>query len=272
MPEYQTTVQDATAILRGSAMLELSTYVASPSYLDVGTLSGLEVMEVMEVNKEENDNADADELVTKQEMTIKANLHEAANSAVWSILRSTFDTVTTVAAAEVAGATYVFAANTTAVDTLYELPGQNDSGAVQTITTVIATGPITYVHQVDYDMVKNASKKWCIVFLSGHAGGAYNAALACTVTYTYTPSASKLTKSGDKTVLPWFIARITTKNDGNAFVTTCYKCKITKGREWKYPKDDDTDRRVKVPIEIICKPDALYNSSFVYSISQEGGL
>jgi hypothetical protein len=269
MPEYQTTVQDATAILRGSAMLELSAYAASPSYLDVGTLSGLEVTEVMEVNKEENDNADADELVTKQEMTIKANLHEAANSAVWAILRSTFDTVTTVAAAEVAGATYVFAANTTVANLIYELPGQNDSGSVQTITTVVKTGPTTLTAGDDYISAKTANGKWGLLFI---AGGAYDATAAMTVTYTYTPSASKTTKSGDKTVIPWFIARITTKNDGNAFVTTCYKCKITKGREWKYPKDDDTDRRVKVPIEIICKADSLYNSSYVYAISQEGGI
>lgn len=253
-------------------MMEVAPYAASPIYVDAGALSGLEVSEELEVNQEDNDNADSDELVTKQEASIKANLHESTRAAIWTILRSTFDTVTPVAAAEVSGATKVFAANTTVVNVVYELPGQNATGAVQTITTVIATGPITYVHQVDYDMIKLANGKWGIVFFDGHVGGVYDATLACTVTYTYTPAASIVTKTGDKTVLPWFLVRITTKNDGNAHVTTLFKCKIKKGKEWKYPKDDDTDRRLKMPIEIICKPDALYNSSYVYSTSQEGGI
>lgn len=272
MPEYQTSVIDITAVLRGSGKLELSHYQATPSWVDVGAISGLEWSEDLEVNQEDNDNADSDELVTKQEGTLKCNLHESARTGVWHILRDTFDTVTPVAAAEVAGATYVLAANTTAANTLYLLPGQNATGLVQTITTVIATGPITYVHQVDYDMVMNAAGEWCIVFFTGHAGGVYDPTLACTITYTYTPAATVSTKSGDKTVLPWFMARITTKNDGLQFQTTLYKCKIKKGREFKYPKDDDTDRRVKVPIEVICKPDSTYNSSYVYFISQEGGL
>lgn len=269
MPEYQTAVQDITAVLRGSGMLELSHYQATPSYVDAGALSGLEFSEDLEVNQEDNDNADSDELVTKQEGTIKCNLHESTHAPIWHILRDTFDTVTPVAAAEVAGATYVLAADTTVAGGLYILPGQNATGAVQTITTVIKTGPVTLVAGTDYISAKNAAGEWGLVFI---AGGDYDATKAMTVTYTYTPAASLTTKSGDKTVLPWFIARITTKNDGLAHVITLYKCKIKKGREFKFPKDDDTDRRVKVPIEIICKPDALYNSSYVYEISQEGGL
>ena len=270
MPEYQTTVQDATAILRGSGMLELAVYAANPAWLDVGTLSGLEVTENLEINKEENDNADADELVTKQEMTIKANLHEAANSAVWSILRSSLDTVTTVAGSLVPAATYIFAANTTQAHVVYELPGQNDDGTYPTITHIKDTVPNTFVVFEDYTLVKRDNGRWGVVFYNG--GSYYDPTKEITVTYSYTPTASKTTSSGDKSSLPWCMARITTKNDDNTFQIVCYKCKITKGQEWKYPKDDDPDRRVKVPIEIICKVDSTYVNDYVYAITQVGGL
>jgi hypothetical protein len=67
MPEFQTSVQSLGAVLRGSAKVEISPYLATPSWVDAGALSGIEVDEKLETNKEENDNADADELVTSQE-------------------------------------------------------------------------------------------------------------------------------------------------------------------------------------------------------------
>lgn len=272
MPEYQTSVSDITAILRGSGMLEISPYQAVPSYVDAGAVSGLEVEEVMEVNKEENDNCDADELVTKQEMTLKCNLHEALKADIWDIIRSGFDTKTVTAASLVAGAEFDLAANGHAAGQIYVLTGQNAAGTVQTINSVTSDPdgtPVVLVEDTDYTMVKNANGEWGIVFIDT---ADYDPTKAITVDYDYTPAASVKYQSGDKTVLPWFLCRVTTKNDGSPHVTTIYKCKIKVGKKWTYPKDDDTDRRVKVPLEIIGKPDATYHSSLLYETTQAGGM
>jgi hypothetical protein len=250
-------------------MLQISAYQAVPSWVDAGAISGLEVEEVMEVNKEENDNADADELVTKQEATLKCNLHEALKASIWDIIRSGFDTKTTTAAAEVSGATMAYAANTTEAGKFYAITGQNATGAKQTISGITNPVGTPLVEGTDYIQAKNEAGVWGLVFI---AGSDYDATEIITVTYTYTPAASVTYKSGDKTVLPWFMCKVITKNDGSAYTTTLYKCKVKIGKKWTYPKDDDTDRRVKVPLEIIAKPDATYNSSLLYETVQTGGM
>jgi hypothetical protein len=78
-------------------------------------------------------------------------------------------------------------------------------------------------------------------------------------------------KSGNRSSLPVFMTRITTKNDGKQLVLTGFKCNLTAGFNWCYKADDDEDRRMPSPIELICKPDTLYNADaegngFVYSL------
>ncbi len=272
MPEFQTTLQDLTAVLRGSGKLELSAYQASPSWVDCGSLSGLEVDEPLEVSKEENDNADADELVTKQEPIIKATLHESIRAAVWDLLRGSFDTKTVTAGTLVEGDIHTFAANTTNDDEIFLLTGQNANGNAQTINSITKDPdgtPVSLVDGTDYVQVKDAAGRWGVKFISGSA---YDATKVIEVDYDYTPAASVKYVSGDKAELPWFMVRITTKNDGNPFYFTAYKCKIRRGKKFTYAKDDDKDRRVKMPIEIVCKPDPLYHSSLVYETEQTSGF
>ncbi len=271
MPEYQTTIQDLGAILRGSGKLEFSPYQASPSWTDAGSLSGLEVEESLEVNKEENDNADADELVTKQEVVVKANLHESLRASIWDILRDSFDTKTVTSGALVSGATQTLDANEHSAGPIYLLTGQNGSGAKQTINSVTldpSGTPVTLTEGDDYAQVKNGAGEWGLVFISG-AG--YDPTKEIEIDYDYTPAASVKYQSGDQSELPWFMARITTKNDGSAHYFVGYKCKIRAGKKFTFPKDDDTDRRVKVPIEIVCKPDSTYNSGMIYETVQSDG-
>lgn len=272
MPEYQTSIQDLTAILRGSGKLEISPYQASPSWLDCGSLSGLEVEEKLEVNKEENDNADADELVTSQEVGIKANLHESLKAAVWDVIRSGFDTKSIVAGAEVAGAVYDFEADSTDDEGIFILPGQNANGNKQTISSISQDPegtPVALTVGDDWVQVKDSAGRWGLKFI---AGAGYDPTELIRVTYTYTPPASIKYVSGDKVELPWFMVRITTKNDGSTFYFTGYKAKIRAGKKFTYPKDDDNDRRVKAPIEIVCKTDPLYHSDLVYETVQTGGM
>jgi len=67
-------------------------------------------------------------------------------------------------------------------------------------------------------------------------------------------------KSGNKSTLPSFMIRLTTKNDGKQLILTGFKCNLTLGFNWAYKPDDDEDRRMPSPVEIICKPDPTYNA------------
>jgi hypothetical protein len=272
MSEFQTVPQDLTAILRGSGKLEISPYQATPTWQDAGSLSALEYDEKLEMSKEENDNADADENPSSQEVTVKATLHEALKAAIWDILRGSFDTKTVNSGSIVSGATYDFPINTTVERIVYPLPGQNASGLVQS-TISIKKDPAgtntTLVAGTDFVSGKDAAGRWGIMFL---AGGQYDATKLIRVTYTYTPAASIDYESGNSTVLPWFMVRITTKNTLRPYYFIGYKCKIRTGKKFTYPKDEDKDPRVKVPIEIVCKTDALYHNNMIYKTNQTGGM
>lgn len=99
MAEFQTTVKNPADVLRGGGKFELGIYgtEGEDSWHDAGACSGIEFDETMEVSKEENDNADADEVVSKQEAAIKANIHEALKSLTWDKLRGDFDKKTIIA-------------------------------------------------------------------------------------------------------------------------------------------------------------------------------
>ena len=274
MAEFQTQVSDLTAVLRGSGKLEISPYQATDAFIDAGALSGLEVEEAMEVSKEENDNADADEVVSKQELTIKATLHEALKSSVWDILRGNFDKKTVIAGTPVSGATHTIEANVFAKGKLIVLPGQNANGSAQTITS-ITQGAVTLTDPDDYIQAAGPDGKWGIVPTEL---GDYDPTVAAVVTYGYTPPASVTIHSGSKTLLPDFKVRITTKNNGKPFRITVFKCKIKTGKKFSWPKDEDSDKRVKIPIEITAQSDPLYNldsetgNGYLYKTEQQGGM
>lgn len=71
--------------------------------------------------------------------------------------------------------------------------------------------------------------------------------------------------TGNKTEIPFFMVRITTKNDGRPVYFYAYKCNLKKGFSFDYAKDDAEDRRMKNAIEIVGKQDSARNN-FVWSI------
>ncbi len=68
---------------------------------------------------------------------------------------------------------------------------------------------------------------------------------------------SQITKiqSGNKTEIPYFMCRITTKNNDVPFYFMAYKCNIAKGFSFAYQKDDGDDTRLQNTIEIMTKQD-----------------
>lgn len=61
--------------------------------------------------------------------------------------------------------------------------------------------------------------------------------------------------SGNSSIIPIFMVRITTKNDGGPFYFTAYRCQMQKGFNFQFPKDDADDRRIVNPVELIGKTD-----------------
>lgn len=74
--------------------------------------------------------------------------------------------------------------------------------------------------------------------------------------------------SGNKSAIPEFMCRVTTKNDGRTFYFVAYRCTLQKGFTFDYQKDDADDRRIKNPIEIIGKTDA-NRSGYVWEIGSD---
>lgn len=75
--------------------------------------------------------------------------------------------------------------------------------------------------------------------------------------------------SGNKTEIPFFMLRITTKNSDSPFYFTAYKCNIGKGFSFQYQKDDGEDTRIQNPIELVAKQDP-YRNDYVWEM--EGGF
>lgn len=71
--------------------------------------------------------------------------------------------------------------------------------------------------------------------------------------------------SGAATEIPYFMARITTKNNGEPFYLTAYKCQLQKGFNFQYQKDDGEDTRIQNPLEILGRTDSNRNG-YVWEI------
>lgn len=65
--------------------------------------------------------------------------------------------------------------------------------------------------------------------------------------------------SGDKTEIPVFMVRITTKNNGVPFYFMAYRCQMQKGFAFSFQKDDADDTRIQNPVEIVGKTDSNRN-------------
>ena len=166
MADYQTTVTNLN-LVRGSGKVEVAPYTTGdPSWIDVGGITGLSVIENMTIATEEYDNAVFSKTVSKQEVTIAFTQLEILNLDVWEVVR-----------------------------------GIN----LDTITMESQTVKI---------------------------------------------------QSGNKSTLPNFMVRVTTKNDDNGPIYfIAYYCQINKGIEFAYQKDDGEDRRLQNPVELIARAD-----------------
>lgn len=165
MAEFQT-VATSLNMVRGSAKIEVAPYTTGdPSWVDVGAAVGISAVEEVTIATEENDNADSEDRISKQELRISFTRFEVLNLDAWEIMRSSLDTIT-------------MESNTTKIQT------------------------------------------------------------------------------GNKSTIPRFMVRLTTKNSGGTFYVVAYRCNIVKGMEFSYQKDDSEDTRIQDSVEIIAKTDS----------------
>lgn len=278
MSEYQTSVQDLGSILRGSGKLEIAAVSASPSYLDVGAIQGLKFTEELEVNAEENDNTDSTDRVTKQTAQVVCTLMEPLSDAARVILRNDLDTRTPTLASKVSDEEQVVQSGGWDYNIFIPIEHQNSDGTIilldAGVVTVVAgtNGALTVV--TDFDMVRS-NGIWGIIVKD--SSKVTTIAQTLTITYDYTPAASVLWQTGDKSTLTKFMAKITTKNDDNTYIVEFYYGNIKKGMSLDYPKDDANDRRAGMPAEFIFKTlpsgsGAVANLGMVFGSTQISGF
>jgi hypothetical protein len=264
MSDYNqaTTYLDDTDVFRGSVAIELSPYQATPSYTAIGALTEVTIQRNLQTTEEQVDNAPGDQRIFKDDHTVTFNRCEILNSTVTQLMLGDTDTFANTAAAPVAGDTYTIAANWTDTQ-FYPLPGQNSSGAVQTINSVTAsvTGALSGNTATidDYKMTYENGEWGIVIDTAGAAGVATTESIV--VDYDYTPAAStKQTFSTGKT-LTKFIMRMTGVNQGQRQVVwTFYKCQLESFDVQTLNADDAEDARLLQPHTVACKPDGTYNS------------
>jgi len=267
MPKYQSSVQDLTAIFRGSAQLEIAPYNAGSvatmaastdatdavSWVDVGSIDGLVFSEALTSTQLKGDNALEVKYVSEQTLALEFNQREAIREAVREVLRGAFDVSgTPVAAGIVNNHSYVVSSGAWNYNKFIALDHQNGAGTI--ITPDSVTGGVNGALDVNVDYViteqSPGSGIWGIVLTDSAAGKITTEAQTITIVYDYTPNASQTTYFGGKTSLPYFMARLSNVNeDGDLVRFWAWKLSLNTGMEFAFKKDDDADPTVTQAIK-----------------------
>ena len=128
---------------------------------------------------------------------------------------------------------------------LYILPGQNASGAAQSITNVKQGS--SALAAADYTLAKDASGRWGIILTTA---GSADITKSVVVTYGYTPAAHYKVTMGDTAVdITKKIVRFSKTVDGKLFQVTLYSAAMSNGIRLSFPGADE-ENPVRIPIEL----------------------
>lgn len=163
-------------------------------------------------------------------------------------------TVVDVAGAPVAGATYVADSGTWLFDKFILLPGQNASGAKQTIASVVGSVDGALVAGTDYEVVNMDGLGWGI---SIHDSVTVTTEVQdVTVTYGYTPAVSKTLKTGgNKVINPIEVKFETIDADGNAVEYNFYKV-YPNGSFGHGFSPENSSEPITMPMAFVAKKDS----------------
>lgn len=289
MAAFQNTVQDLTARLKGSGILEIAPYSAGTvaalvastgdgdaigTWVNVGSIESLKVKEDMVSTILEGDNAEEEAYVSKHTVTISFNQREAMRAAIRAVLRGSFDVSgTPVAAAIVNGASQAVGSGAWAYNTFIPIANQNGDGSIIAITSVTGATDGALVADTDYALLKDDDGIYGIIIMD--SATVTTLAQVVTIVYAYTPYASKTFYTGGKSSLPYFMARITNLDENDLMVRHWFwKCSIDSGYDFSYKKDMDADPIVSTPVSISVRIDnsIATKGKQLYSWYQEPGI
>jgi len=255
--KHQATVNDLTARLKGSALLEIAPYNASEvavlvastagtdavTWKSVGSIDGLSAEETLEKNEVSGDNAFEENFVSDQMVKLSFNQREAVEEDIRAILRGSFDVAgTPVAGSLVSGYSQVIASGSWLYNKFIPFTYQNGSKAKITPTSVTGGTDGLLAVITDYAIVEQSpgSGIWGIVVED--SAKLTTEAQTITIVYDYTPYASQTIFSGGKTTIPYFMARLTNTDENGKLVRFWFwKCQIDSGYSLAFKDDKDTD-------------------------------
>lgn len=237
----------------GSGKLEAGADVGS--LVCLGSLRGATFVESWDSVEIETDNAGKPiKKIKNQKATLKAGLLEV-DLAKFSALRGGIDIYTTTPGSKVEDHDQVVASGAWSYNKFIECEHQNSDLSILQIDTqgyvdVVAGTNGALVHGTDYFMVKDAATgKWGIIVID--SATVTTEAQQLTISYDYTPPASRTLTSGGKYVINDQVVRLThTTEDGKILRLTLYKAHVGGGLELTFPSDDSDDV-MEVPFEMV---------------------
>jgi hypothetical protein len=246
---FQTSVQNPAAIRLGSCKLEVEDYPGTfTSMTDVGILKGAKLVLTRESITIQPDNApevDVSDQITGAEVT--ATLHE------WTLKtleKLGLGTVTTVTATPVSGQTLNVASGAWDYSTFIPVTDQPSA----TIASVAGSTNPTLVAGTDYHVITDDEGVTGIVVLDSDT--VTTATQALTITYGYTPIASKTIKLGGKGTTPKYVAvQMTNTNAaGKKYRYRLFKVKLSSNFEHTFTADSGGEP-AGIPITLTARPD-----------------
>jgi len=261
---FQTSVQNPAAIRIGSCKLEVEDHPGSfADMIDVGILKGTKLVLNRQTITIQPDNAPevevSDQIVGAE---VTATLHE------WTLAtleKLGLGTVTTVTATPVSGKTLVVASG--AWDYSKFIPVTDQPSA--TVASVSGSVDGALASGTDYHVVTNTAGVTGIVVLDSTKLTTESQVL--TITYGYTPIASKSITLGGKGLTPKYIAvQMTNTNAaGKKYRYRLFKARLTSNFEHTFTADAGGEP-AGIPITLTARPDpALPDDENVIQIYDE---
>lgn len=246
---FQTSVQNPAAIRLGSCKLEVEDHPgAFTDMVDVGILKGAKLVLTRESITIQPDNApevDVSDQITGAEVT--ATLHE------WTLAtleKLGLGTVTPTTTTPVSGKTLVVASG--AWDYSKFIPVTDQPSA--SIASVAGSTNTALVDGTDYHVITDDEGVTGIVVLDSDT--VTTDAQVLTITYGYTPIASKTIKLGGKGATPKYLAvQMTNTNAaGKKYRYRLFKAKLSSNFEHTFTSDAGGDP-AGIPITLTARPD-----------------
>ena len=171
MADFQSTVNDLTARIKGSGVLEVSAYVSASAialaastagtdaitWKNVGSIEGLAITENMTATQLQGDNAEEEKYVSEHTVTVAFNQREAILEEVRAIIRGSFDVSgTPVAGSLVEGATHVVASGAWGYNDPIVIEHQNYNLGAVTVNSLAGGTNATLVAGTDYFVGQDA--------------------------------------------------------------------------------------------------------------------